>query len=216
MRLNRIKKVGVGLVAAAAVAGGSALAVPGIVSAGPEVSTNAVGDFDPPGLTLTQGDYDGGNVQFTITNPNAAGFIVDSTICTPALLDGAAAIKGLVAYQTGDWGGLVDMVLNDGNGVRVGTPAVNVVGNNASETTTMQVDNGVYLLVGVCGGGATVVNPSGVGVAMQPVIVPNGIGSIEPAMDFGSLLLENGDALSALSSDGLLLGLLGAGTGSAG
>lgn len=204
MRLNRIKKVGVGLVAAAAVAGGSALAVPGIASAGPEVSTNAVGDFDPPGLTLTQGDYDGGNVQFTITNPNAAGFIVDSTICTPALLDGAAAIKGLVAYQTGDWGGLVDMVLNDGNGVRVGTPAVNVVGNNASETTTMQVDNGVYLLVGVCGGGATVVNPSlnvigSGGVVARPARIRERSGSGQPAAGVPSSPRRNPRTESGMS-----------------
>lgn len=216
MRLNRIKKVGVGLVAAAAVAGGSALAVPGIASAA------------APTIGVEQ---DGNDVTVTTTDDNS-GF----TACAPVLVSGETGLQLLVAYQSGDYSTIADLLLSGGDNVRVGEVASHVtlpvIGTQIlpnPSVTEWTPGNGVYVLVGACselslqtikdlvnGGTGALLANLGDDITIQPLIVPNGIGSIEPALDFGSLLLESGDALSALSSDGLLTGLLGAGTGSAG
>lgn len=212
MRLNRIKKVGVGLVAAAAVAGGSALAVPGIASAA------------APTVSVAQ---DGNDVTVTTTDTNDSGI----NACIPVLVSGETALRLLAAYGANDYDAIADLLLNGGNDVRVGDPASGFVipplppvFPNPSVTEWNDVHNGVYILIGGCAAVDSLGDliPSALiaglvnNMTIQPLIVPNGIGSIEPALDFGSLLVQNGDALSALSSDGLLTGLLGAGTGSAG
>ncbi|WP_182358204.1 hypothetical protein [Tomitella gaofuii] len=224
MGFGRVKKLGIGVVAAATMAGGAALAAPAVAMA------------DAPTIAVEQ---DGNDVTVTTTDENAG-----LAVCLPVLVSGETALKALVAYQAGDYGAIADMLVNGGQDVQYGEIAshnavdIPVVGEyrafpNPSTTNWTDVNDGVYILVGACANptlaqigdifGAVFSGQSVLGtvlglvtddITVRPLIVPNGIGSISPALDFGSLLLKSGDALSALSSDGLLTGLLGAGTGS--
>ncbi|WP_182346438.1 hypothetical protein [Tomitella gaofuii] len=217
MGFGRVKKLGIGVVAAATMAGGAALAAPAVAMA------------DAPTIAVEQ---DGNDVTVTTTDENTSGI----NACFPALVSGETALKLLVAYQAGDYGAIADLLVNGGNDVKLGKIASNnklgALGVEyypfpSPSTTEWTVDDGVYILVGGCAavslstlGDLVTDGPTAVlgdlmqNATVRPLIVPNGIGSIAPALDFGSLLLKSGDALSALSSDGLLTGLLGAGTGS--
>lgn len=189
MKLRGFKRIAVSLAASAAMIGGLALTAPATASA-------AVGDYEKPGLQVEQGEFNGKNVQVTVTNPNPASFFVDGTSCSATLLDGEKALKALVAFNAGDIVGLVGILATPG--LKVTPLATNSIGNNAKATATWKVEDGVYVLVGTCGGLGTVLNPAGLGVAVQPVIVPNGIGSVAPGLAFGSLLLESGDAITSV------------------
>ncbi|GAA4822116.1 hypothetical protein [Tomitella cavernea] len=212
MRIGKLKKLGIGVVAAATMAGGAALAAPAVAMA------------DAPTIAVEQ---DGNDVTVTTTDENTSGI----TACMPVLVSGETALQLLVAYQAGDYGTIADLLVN-GDHVQYGEIAshVTVFGTEIlpnPSVTEWTPANGVYVLVGGCselslhaikdlvtGGPGALLANLGDDITVRPLIVPNGIGSIEPALNFGSLLLESGDALSALSSDGLLTGLLGAGTGS--
>lgn len=198
MKLRGAKRVLVGLAASVAMVGGLALTAPATAS--------AAEGYEKPGLTVKQGDFGGGkNVEVTITNPNKHGFLDLAPACTPTLLSGEAGLKALVAFNSGDILGLVDVVL--ANNAFVGLPAINSVlsGNDNSASTKFKVDEGVYVLVGLCGGSGTLFGNTG--VSIKPVIVPDGIGSLSPAFAFGSLLLESGDAIMSVLP--LLLGAAG-------
>ncbi|WP_024795684.1 hypothetical protein [Tomitella biformata] len=202
MKLRGVKRIAISLAASAAMVGGLALTAPATASAAP--------GYEKPVLTVEQGDFGGKNVQVTITNPNDWGILDPAPICTPTLLSGEAALKALVAVDSGDILGVIDVVT--ANNAFLGLPAINnlVDGNDNSKSTAFQVDDGVYVLVGICGGTGTLLGDSGVAIA--PVIVPSGFGSIAPGLAFGSLLLESGDALTSvlpllLGAGGLVGGL---------
>lgn len=200
--MRGFKKMAVSLAASAAMVGGLALATPATASAEP------VGEYKKPGLAVEQGDFGGGkNIEVTITNPNPASFVLDGTACTPYLMDGQLALEAIVAFDNKNFGELLKVVTS--NGSRIGSPAINSVGTGATKSTAWQVEDGVYILVGVCGGAANVLNPAGVGVAVQPVIVPSGIGSLASGSAFGSLILESGGAIASVLP--LLLSLGSAG-----
>lgn len=187
MRLRGIKRMVVGSAASIAMVGGLALTAPATASAAP--------DYAGPGMTAEQGDFGGKNVQVKITNPNVVSGWTDTTACTPALLEGEAAVRALLAYEADDYGELLKIITS--KDVRTGNLAVNSPlgrGPN-SATTDWEVADGVYLLAGFCTG---IANPSGVGFTLQPMIVPSGIGSISPALAFGSVMLESGDELGGL------------------
>lgn len=194
MRVRGIRKMAVGLAASAAMVGGLALAAPATASA-------ATG-YEKPVLKVEQGDFNGKNLQVTITNTNDWGILDPAPACTPTLLSGEAGLKALVAFNSGDLAALFQVVTD--NNAYLGLPAVNSVlsGNGNSASTDFQVSDGVYVLVGVCGGTGTLAGD--MGVAIQPVIVPSGFGSIAPGLAFGSLLLESGDAIADILP--LLLG----------
>lgn len=217
MNLGKIRKAGVGLVAAAALAGGTAVAGAGVAAA------------DPPDVSVSQEANDG-QTDVTVETEDGNDGV---SVCVPVLVDGATGLNILVDYNNDDYAGIVDE-LASGDGVRFGEAAshnnveIPIIGDvglpNPSETTWEDVDNGVYVLVGVCanpglndipdivsdlldGNPGALLSTVTDDITVQPVIVPDGIGSLAPASAFGSLLLESGDALSALSSDGLLGGL---------
>lgn len=199
MKLRGFKRIAVSLAAASAMVGGLALTAPATASA-------ATG-YEKPVLQVEQGDYSGKNVKVTITNPNKWGFLDPAPACTPTLLSGEAGLKALVAYNNSDYAGLVSVIA--ANNSFVGFPAVNsgFSGNDNSVSTNWNVPNGVYVLAGVCGGTGTLAGD--VGVAITPVIVPDGIGSISPALAFSSLMLESGDTIASVLP--LLAGLGSAG-----
>lgn len=188
MRLRNFKRMVVGSAASVALVGGLALTAPAMASAAPA-------DYEGPGMTAEQGDFGGKNVQVTITNPNVVSGWTDTTACTPALLEGEAAIRALLAFEADDYVELLKIITS--KDVRTGTVAINSPlskGPN-SATTTWDVADGVYLLAGFCTG---LKNPSGVGYTLQPLITPSGIGSIAPGLAFGSMVLQNGDELGGL------------------
>lgn len=199
MRIGKIKKAGVGLVAAAALAGGTAVAGAGIAAA------------DPPDLGVSQAANDGQTDVTVETTDSNSGI----SVCMPALVSGETGLNILIDYNNDDYSGIVDELTN-GDNVQFGEPAshneldLGPLGtvsafDNPSEST-FTVDNGVYFLVGTCA------NPSAEDlgalfkdvvfhgedptsailgmitddITVQPVIVPNGIGSIAPALQFGS------------------------------
>lgn len=203
MRFGRITRFGAGVAASAMLAGGAAVATAGTAA--------AADGYEGPELSTEQGDVDGGNLTLELTNPNVYGGFLQGSACTSALLDGEKGLNALVAYNAGDYAELLSILTSPG--VTLGPAASNTFADHGpnSASKTVDVDDGVYIYVGTCGGLESI-NPENIGVSVQPVIVPGGLGSLAPASAFGSLLLESGDAISALSSDGLLDGLVGAGS----
>jgi len=201
------KTAAVGVAATAAAAMGGVLTAPAAAAA-PGVA--------PPGLTVEQGQFEGGNVQVTTHNPNDP-----VTACAPVRVAGETALNALVDYANDDTAALVEDLSN--GDVAVGELAYDYsnipwVGKKKDPSvTTWQVDDGVYLVAGVCkqlgwhdigaiigGDYKKLLDPQTTAFTMEPLIVPDGIGSIAPAAEFGGLLLQTPEALSALSSDGLL------------
>lgn len=195
MKLGRIKKFGVGLVAAATMAGGAALAAPAVaMAAAPTVAV----EQDVSDLTVTTEDV------------NTSG----TNVCLPILVSGETALQVGVAYATGDWSRIGELLASGGDNVKFGAAASGnsfpVVGQplpNPSVTEWTPA-NGVYLLMGTCaqvsldniwdvisGDFSSVLGNIAENTTFQPVIVPNGIGSIEPAADFGSMALQAGSAI---------------------
>ncbi|WP_305092806.1 hypothetical protein [Prescottella sp. R16] len=203
MKLRKAKKVAAGVVASAAMVAGLAVAGTGTAAAADR--------YDGPTLKVEQGDFDGKNVELTLTNPNKAEGLFAESSCTSALLDGAQGLEAFVAYNNKDFGKLVDIMLSPG--LRLGPAASNNLLSPGPNTNsrTVDVDNGVYIYLGTCGGIKSL-EPGNIGVSIKPVIVPSGIGSIEPSLEFGSTALEAGvDIMSLLP---LLGSLAGTGTGS--
>ncbi|WP_024795685.1 hypothetical protein [Tomitella biformata] len=190
MRFSGIKRAATGIAASIAMVGGLALAAPTTAAAAPS--------YEGPGMTAEQGDFGGKNVQVKVTNPNIVSGYLDATACSPVLLEGEAAIRALLAFEADDYGELFKIITS--KDVRTGNLAINYFlkkGPNSS-TTDWDVADGVYLLAGLCVGGNTLSDPSGAGFTLQPLIVPSGIGSISPALAFGSVVLESGDELGGL------------------
>lgn len=186
-----IKRALIGSAASLAIVGGLALTAPAAASAAPA-------SYAAPGLTADQGDFGDANIKVTITNPNVVSGVLDVTACAPALLEGEAAVRALLAFEAENYDELYKIVTS--KDVKTGNAAVNSIlsrGPNTA-TTQWQVPDGVYLVAGVCGGGDTFSDPSGVGVALKPMIVPTGIGSIGPGLAFGSVLLNSGDQLGGM------------------
>ncbi|WP_137723891.1 hypothetical protein [Prescottella subtropica] len=201
MKLRKTKKVAASVVASAAMVAGLAVAGTGTAA--------AADSYKGPELKVEQGDFDGKNVELTLTNPNVWDSIGDGSSCTSALLDGAQGLEAFVAYNNKDFGKLIDIMLSPG--LRLGPAASNGITSHGpnSDTKTVKVDNGVYIYLGTCGGIKSL-EPGNVGVSLKPVIVPSGIGSIEPGLAFGSTVLESGADLAALLP---LLGSLAGGAG---
>lgn len=189
MRLPGIKRVLVGSVASVALVGGLALAAPAAASAAPA--------YAAPGLGAQQGVFGANNLRVTVTNPNVANGLLDITVCAPVLLEGEAAVRALLAFEADDYDALFKIATS--KDVRTGNAAVNYFSSGAkSATTEWQVPDGVYLLAGLCGGGDTLADPSGVGFTLKPIIAPSGLGSIGPGLAFGSVVLNSGDELGGL------------------
>ena len=190
MTVSRTKKIAGGAVAAAAMVVGLA---------GTGTGTAAAADrYDGPTLEVEQGDFGGKNLELTLTNPRKAQGLFTGSTCTSALLDGAQGLEAFVAYNAKDYAKLVSIMASPG--LRVGPAAGNSLldpGPN-SNSKTVQVNDGVYIYLGICGGWNSVLDPGNVGVSMQPVIVPDGVGSLSPAMAFGSTALAAGADLASL------------------
>ncbi|QCQ92606.1 hypothetical protein [Rhodococcus sp. SGAir0479] len=169
--------------------------------------------YEGPTLETTQGDFGGKNLELKLTNPKKAEGFFSESMCTSALLDGQQGLDAFVAFNAKDYGKLISIMASPG--LRVGPAA----GNNFtrpgpnSDTRTVQVNEGVYIFLGTCGGWESVLDPSNVGVSMQLVIVPDGIGSVSPALAFGSTALDAGvDLASLLPMLGSLAGAAGGGS----
>lgn len=105
-------------------------------------------------------------------------------------------MRALIAYANEDYLELIELMAV-GNNSKLGPAASNGAfspGPN-SNTRSIKVDDGVYIYLGTCGGIKSL-KPGNIGVSMVPVIVPSGIGSVEPALKFGSLA---GQSLPALT-----------------
>ncbi|AUH67804.1 MULTISPECIES: hypothetical protein [Gordonia] len=179
-------------------------AVAGVTVATPGEAA-AADRYQGPTLKSEQGSFNGKNVRLTLTNPNPATVLGSS--CTSALLDGTQALQAFVAFNAGDYGTIVKIMLN--SGLRFGPAASNNLispGPN-SNSTDVKVGDGVYLFLGTCGGLGTLLDPTDVGVTVRPVIVPSGIGSIGSVLDFGSLAMQSGVGSSDFAS---ILSLLSA------
>lgn len=199
------------------VAGTALAAVAGMLTAPAAAADPGIA---PPGLTVEQGAFDGGNVRVTTHNPNGP-----VTACAPVRVAGETALHALIDYADGDTGALVDDLAN--GDVAVGDLAydysnIPLVGDKKDPAvTTWQVDDGVYLIAGVCkelgwqdigaiigGDFKKLLDPQTTAFTMEPLIVPGGIGSLAPAAEFGSLALQTPGALAAVTTPGLLDGLL--------
>ncbi len=107
------------------------------------------------------------------------------TTCTSALLDGQQGLDAFIAFNAKDYGKLISIMTSPN--LHLGPAASNNLispGPN-SNSKTVQVAEGVYIYLGTCGGWNSVLDPSNVGVSMQVLIVPDGIGSLSPALTFG-------------------------------
>lgn len=189
MKLHKVKKVAAGLAASTAMAAGLAVAGTGTAAAADK--------YEGPELEVEQGDFDGENIELTLTNPNEADGLLSESSCTSALLDGAQGLEAFVAFNNKDFGKLVEIMASPG--LRLGPAASNNLidpGPN-SDSKTLAVDDGVYVYVGTCGGIKSL-EPGNVGVSLLPVIVPAGVGSLEPVLDFGSVALEAGVDIASL------------------
>lgn len=202
MNVRRMKKVAGGLVASAAMVVGFAAAGTGTAAAADR--------YDGPTLEAEQGDFNGKNLELRLTNPKKAEGAFSETTCTSALLDGQQGLDAFIAYNAKDYAELISIITSPG--LRIGPAASNNLlfpGPN-SDSKTFQVNDGVYIYLGTCGGWNSVLDPSNVGVSMQLVIVPDGIGSLSPALTFGSTALEAGVDLASLLP--MLGSLAGAGS----
>lgn len=190
MKIRGFKRILAGAAAASALAMGAGVLAPAVVSAAPEGVnvTQAAARYKGPKLGMSQGDFGGGrNMNFTIDNPNGG-----ASSCSSVVLDGELGMKALIAYADEDYVELVRIALLE-NGTRLG-PAT-AWPFTESGKRALKLDDGVYVYLGTCGGLDTAINPTSVGVSLAPVIVPSGIGSVEPALNYGSLA---GQSLPAL------------------
>lgn len=199
MKVRMTKKVAAGLVASTAMAVGLVLGGAGTAA--------AAETYDGPTLKVDQGDFGGKNLELTLTNPKKAEGLLSGSTCTSALLDGAQGLEAFVAYSNNDFGKLVEIMTSPG--LKFGPTATNTYvispGPN-TEAKALDVADGVYIYLGTCGGLDTALDPTNIGVSVLPVIVPSGFGSVSPALDFGSTVLEAGDDLASLLP--LLVGLI--------
>ncbi|WFN92503.1 hypothetical protein [Gordonia sihwensis] len=180
-------------------------AVAGVTVATPGEAA-AADRYQGPTLKSEQGSFNGKNVRLTLTNPNVTEHLLGESSCTSALLDGTQALQAFVAFNAGDYGTIVKIMLNPG--LRFGPAASNNLispGPN-SNSTDVKVGDGVYLFLGTCGGIKSL-EPGNIGVTVRPVIVPSGIGSIGSVLDFGSLAMQSGVGSSDFAS---ILSLLSA------
>ncbi|MFD4295238.1 hypothetical protein ACFWPA_13430 [Rhodococcus sp. NPDC058505] len=184
MDVGRTTKTAVAGAAVAVMATGAVLAGAGTAAAADR--------YSGPELSVDQGDIDGKNVKLNLTNPNRVNGLLDVSTCTSALLNGQQALAAFIAYNTRDYAGLVRIMLEPG--LTAGPSATNSVlepGPNGA-SRTVDVADGVYAYLGTCGGTDTVLDPDNIGVSFLPVIVPDGIGSIAPVLDFGGTALGAG------------------------
>ncbi|MDG3010289.1 hypothetical protein G4X40_09000 [Rhodococcus sp. D2-41] len=179
-------KVAAGVAASAAVVGTMALAAPATASAA--TTTQA------PVITT---QLSGNNVSFTLQDNNSG--VLEG--CAAAVVDAKDAVKisGALANITDPTNFIT--VLN--SGVIKGTPAATTILNRTATGSAGNLPNGVYVVVGACGGVG-----EKTATAMKPVIIPSGAGSVTSVLDLGSTVLQNPDSipvfLGLLSGGGLL------------
>lgn len=213
MKISGIKRMAAGVAAASTLAVGASVIAPAMASAAPDgvEVTQAAARYKGPKLSVSQSGGSGEGIELKLTNPNGAGGLFSESSCTSYLMDGEVGMQALIAYANEDYAELIKLMVV-GNSSKLGPAASNDLvrpGPN-SNTRPVKVDDGVYIYLGTCGGINTALNPTNVGVSMIPVIVPSGIGSVEPALNFGSLA---GQSLPALIK--ILPELMtGSGTGS--
>ncbi|GEM_PF-2383580 len=198
MEIRGFKRVLAGAAAASALAMGAGVLAPAVATAAPEGVnvTQAADRYKGPKLSVSQSGGSGEEIDLKLTNPNEVGGWFGESSCTSYLMDGEVGMKALIAYANEDYVELIKLMVV-GNNSKLGPMASNGLaypGPN-SDTRSVSVDDGVYIFMGTCGGIKTAGDPTNVGVSMVPVIVPSGIGSVEPALNFGSLA---GQSLPAL------------------
>lgn len=181
MKVRGFKRVAAGVAAASALALGAGVLAPGVAMA-------AEGDdgLENPVLEVEQ---DGSDVVVTITNPNGASWLVDGSTCTPVLISGPGLVETGLMLMQNDYLGLAKKALAGGSDFKVGTPATTLVGKDAASATTTwkNLDANVYALAGICTDISSLLGDfSTVSFAVEPVIVPGGIG------DLGSLEAVSG------------------------
>lgn len=180
MKVRGFKRVAAGMAAASALALGVGMVAPGIAAADPVVQAADDG-LENPILEVEQDGYD---VDVAITNPNGAGWLVDGSTCTPVLISGSGLVESGMLLLQNDYLGLAKKALAGGSDFKIGTPATTLIGGQAvsADTHWANLEPNVYALVGICTDISTLVGDfESVSLAIEPVIVPGGIG------DFGSL-----------------------------
>lgn len=198
MKLRNVRRFVTVAVASIGMVAGLAVATPGEAAAAER--------YQGPTLKAEQGSFaKEKNVKLTLTNPNVAGGAFSESSCTSLLLSGTSALKAVIAFNAKDYLEIIKIMGSSDS--RLGPAASNNLiskGPN-SNSTEHKVGDGVYIFLGTCGGIKSL-GPGNVGVSMLPVIVPSGIGSIGPAMEFGSLAMESGAGSADIGSIFSLLG----------
>ncbi|EGD55046.1 hypothetical protein [Gordonia neofelifaecis] len=162
--------------------------------------------YDGPTLKAEQGDFAGKNLRLTLTDPNVPTGVLGGSSCTSILMNGTEALQAFVAFNAQNYLELLRIIAASHS--PLGPAASNSLlspGTN-SNTKTVTVPDGVYLYFGTCGGLNTALDPSNIGVTMRPVIVPDGVGSISPVIDFGSLAMQSGAGIADILAIFSLLG----------
>lgn len=198
MKLRNVRRFLTVAVASVGMVAGLAVATPGDAAAADR--------YQGPTLKVKQGNFDAGkNVELTLTNPNKAAGLFNESTCSSLLLSGTSAVKAVIAFNAKDYFEIIKIMASSGNSV--GPMVSNDLGSPGPNTKSNKhkVSDGVYIFLGTCGGIKSL-TPGNVGVSMLPVIVPSGIGSIGPAMEFGSLAMESGAGSADLGSIFSLLG----------
>lgn len=167
MKLRGAKRIVLSVAASTAMIGGLALAAPALASAAPASPTMVVSQDNPAWRNL---------VVVELTGP-------------PGATCGAAAVE---------LGRVVEVLADPIRIVEGGEGAIRMTGMvdgspNPVRGGTM-IDNGAYLVVGICGS----VDQGFSDPVIQPIIVPAGTGSVESMVGFGSAVIENPDALAIL------------------
>lgn len=177
MPSTTLKRIAGGAAITAATSAALALAMP---------ATAAAAAATAPGLSAA---VSGGDVTFTLTDPNTGVF--DG--CAAGLVDAGRAVEisALLADITNPANFL--QILN--SGVITGSPAITTVLDRTATVTVSDLPNGVYAVVGACAG-----ITKDAATAIEPVIVPSGIGSVSGVLDLGSTVLENPEAIPVLLS----------------
>lgn len=161
---------------AAGVAAASALAL-GVGVVAPTVASAAPADVDvtPAASSTLTVTQDGNDVSVA-----AGGGWLGGVGCGVSAVDAGRALE---VYAD------PIKIVDGGAGIHL-FPAT-IIGGKSTQT----LDNGVYVVMGWC--------PGDTSPNIKPIIVPNGIGSVAGAADFGSAVIQNPDLLTDL------IGLIG-------
>lgn len=198
---RNFRRVAVVVAASMALVAGAAVVTPGEAAAATR--------YAAPTLKAEQGTFAGDkNVKLTITNTNVSSGLFAESTCSSSLLHGTEALQAFVAFNNKDYINLLKIIANSNS--KVGPVVSNNLISPGPNSASREVNaaDGVYIYLGTCGGIKSL-EPGNVGVALLPVIVPSGVGSIGSVLDFGSAAMDSGMAMGDVLS---LLSILGSGS----